>query len=129
MLAFVGAGILVVIAVVLVPCAVVLVGVKMRKARSSREAAITADDLHDPGRDDDREDEHICCYIDMADLRSQLEEERRATHTQPVRWTTGVRRHNSENSLYGVILPRVRYNSENSPEREILPRVSLREVE
>ncbi|XP_047488453.1 uncharacterized protein LOC125038873 [Penaeus chinensis] len=115
--------------VVLLLCVVALVVVKVRKSRSSREAAIAADDLHDPGRDDDREDEHIYCSIDVDDLRPQLEEERRATHAQPGGGKTGVRRCNSENSLYGAVLPRVRRNSENSSKREILPRVSLRKEE
>ncbi|XP_063602804.1 uncharacterized protein LOC134778811 isoform X2 [Penaeus indicus] len=53
-------------AVALVAIAVVLVVVKVRKSRSSREAAIPADDLHDPGRDDDREDDHDYCYVDVA---------------------------------------------------------------
>ncbi|XP_069973721.1 uncharacterized protein [Penaeus vannamei] len=64
--AIVGTAVLVVIAVGVVVFAVVLV-VKLRKSRSSRETAIPADDLHNGE-------------------------------------TTSLRSHDSENSLYGVIL-------------------------
>ncbi|XP_047488763.1 uncharacterized protein LOC125039080 [Penaeus chinensis] len=101
-LEIVGAGALVVIAVVLVPCVVASVVKRVRKSKSSREAAITADDLHDPGRDDDRKDDHDYCYIDMAVLNSELEEERRATRTDHGGETTSLRSHDSENSLYGT---------------------------
>ncbi|XP_063602797.1 uncharacterized protein LOC134778807 isoform X2 [Penaeus indicus] len=90
-------------AVDLVAIAVVLVVVKVRKSRSSREAAIPADDLHDPGRDDDREDDHDYCYVDLPVSNAQLEQERRATRTDCGGETTSLRSHDSENSAYGEI--------------------------
>ncbi|XP_037804680.1 uncharacterized protein LOC119599013 [Penaeus monodon] len=91
-------------AVALVVIAVALVVVKVRKSRSSRQAAITADYLHDPGRDDDRKDDHDYCYIDLTALNAQLEEERKATHAEHDGETTSLRSHDSENSTYGEIL-------------------------
>ncbi|XP_047488781.1 uncharacterized protein LOC125039093 isoform X1 [Penaeus chinensis] len=88
---------------VLVVIAVVLVVVRVRKSRSSRQAAIPADDLHDPGCDGDREDNPDYCYIDLVVLKTQLEEERRATRTDHGGETTSLRSHDSENSMYGEI--------------------------
>nr|XP_027226752.1 uncharacterized protein LOC113818764 [Penaeus vannamei] len=138
--AIVAAVVVVVIGVVLVVITAVWVVVKVRKSRSSSQAAIPADDLHDPGRDD-RESEHEYWDIDSVVLRAQLEE-RRATRTRHDGGTTSLHRCKSENSLhgairngvsyecinplYGAIHPGVRCKSENSLYGAIHPGVRPR---
>ncbi|XP_042869615.1 uncharacterized protein LOC122251633 [Penaeus japonicus] len=105
----IGSVFLVVFFLLLVVLVVLMMKRKKKPPHTARQVAIPAENLpprdshdhpHDPGSKDDQEEGHVYCYIDLAVLKSQLEEEERTTRTQHDGDTTSLASHDSENSLY-----------------------------